>query len=113
MKERKKAAILALIVGSFGVHRFYLGQFRIGILYILFCWTLLPTAKGIVDFIFFLIMSDEKFDLKYSLVNDYNTTQKKYLTNELVRLERLMKKGTISLPEFKIKRVKLLYGFSE
>ncbi|HEX2573335.1 MAG TPA: TM2 domain-containing protein, partial [Polyangia bacterium] len=42
MKDKNTAAILAFTLGGIGVHRFYLGQTGMGIVYLLFCWTFIP-----------------------------------------------------------------------
>ena len=41
-------AILAILLGSFGIHRFYAGKVVSGIFYLLFCWTFIP---GIIAFV--------------------------------------------------------------
>ncbi len=66
MKKKIVAAVLAFFLGMFGVHRFYLGQIGLGILYLLFSWTGIPAALGIVDGILFLTMDDQEFDEKYN-----------------------------------------------
>lgn len=38
-KNRITAALLALVFGGIGVHRFYLGKIVSGIFYLLLCWT--------------------------------------------------------------------------
>ena len=38
MKNRFIAALLAIFLGGFGVHKFYLGKWN-GIFYLLLCWT--------------------------------------------------------------------------
>ncbi len=63
--RRVAAAIFAVLLGSFGVHRFYLGQIGWGILYVLFCWTLIPAVAGLIEGILYLTMSDEEFEAKY------------------------------------------------
>ncbi len=63
--RRVAAAIFAILLGSFGVHRFYLGQTGWGILYVLFCWTLVPAVAGLIEGVIYLTMSDEEFDAKY------------------------------------------------
>ena len=43
--------ILALLLGSFGLHKFYAGKPLAGILYLLFCWSWIPTILTIFDII--------------------------------------------------------------
>ena len=47
-KNPTTAVLLALLLGGIGGHKFYLGNTGLGILYLLFCWTLIP---GVVAFI--------------------------------------------------------------
>jgi TM2 domain-containing membrane protein YozV len=72
MKSRKTAAFLALFLGAFGVHRFYLGQTGLGIFYF-FANFFTPLLKlplgfilGMIDAMSFFFMSDEEFDRKYN-----------------------------------------------
>ncbi len=67
-KEKKSkivAVILALLIGGLGIHRFYLGQTKKGILYLVFCWTGLPSILALVDGVRYLLLSDEEFSKKY------------------------------------------------
>jgi len=64
-KSRIAAALFAFFLGGIGVHKFYLGQVGLGIVYLLFCWTLIPSLIAFVEFILFLTMSDEAFNNKY------------------------------------------------
>lgn len=64
-KSRIAAALFAFFLGGFGIHKFYLGQTGLGILYLLFCWTFIPAMVAFVEFVLLLVMSDEKFDAKY------------------------------------------------
>ena len=66
MKNKTTAAILAFLFGGLGIHRFYLGQIGFGLLNLIFFWTLIPSLIGLIDFIAFISMSKEKFDLKYN-----------------------------------------------
>ena len=69
MKSRKTATILALLTGWLGIHRFYLGQPGLGVVYILltmFTVGILPIILGLVDAAMFATMKDEIFDLKYN-----------------------------------------------
>ena len=65
ISRRVAAAIFAILLGSFGVHRFYLRQIGWGILYAAFCWTLIPAVAGLIEGILYLAMSDEQFAAKY------------------------------------------------
>lgn len=65
LSRRHAAAIFAILLGSFGVHRFYLGQIGWGILYVLFCWTLIPAVAGVIEGILYLTMTDEEFASRY------------------------------------------------
>lgn len=64
-KSRIATALLAFFLGAFGVHKFYLGQIGRGFLYLLFFWTAIPAIIAFVEFIIFLVMSDEEFVAKY------------------------------------------------
>ena len=64
-KSRVIAALLAFFLGGFGVHKFYLGQVGMGIVYLLFCWTFIPAIIAFIEFIILLLMSDIEFNRKY------------------------------------------------
>ena len=64
-KNKISAGILALFLGGIGVHKFYLGKTGQGILYLLFCWTLITQIIALVEGIIYLTMSDEDFAAKY------------------------------------------------
>ncbi|MGZ4815855.1 MAG: NINE protein [Terriglobales bacterium] len=51
-KDPVIGVLLAIFLGSFGAHRFYLGQNGIAILYILFCWTLIPHLIALIEAFF-------------------------------------------------------------
>lgn len=64
-KNRIVAALFAVFLGSIGAHKFYLGQIGWGIVYLLFCWTLIPGVVSFIEFIIYLCTSDEDFAEKY------------------------------------------------
>jgi TM2 domain-containing membrane protein YozV len=66
MKNKVIAAVLAILIGGIGIHRFYLGQWKLGLVYLLLSWTVVPLFIGVIDGILFLIMSEEKFNAKYN-----------------------------------------------
>lgn len=64
-KSRVAAALLALFLGGLGFHKFYLGRVGWGVVYLLFCWTLIPGLVAFIEAIVYLTMSDEAFTAKY------------------------------------------------
>ncbi len=67
MKSKLTTVLLAFFLGGLGIHRFYLGQNGIGILYLVFCWTFIPSLIALIDFFVFLFMSEYRFNSKYNL----------------------------------------------
>lgn len=43
--------ILALLLGGYGIHKFYAGKIGLGILYLIFCWTFIPGMIAFIEFI--------------------------------------------------------------
>ena len=59
------SALLAILLGVLGIHKFYLHKPVQGILYILFFWTALPALIGFIEGIVYLCMSEENFVWHY------------------------------------------------
>lgn len=59
VKSKVTAGLLAIFLGGFGIHKFYLGKIFQGILYILFCWTYIPSIISFIEGIIYLTKSDE------------------------------------------------------
>ncbi|MEM9934332.1 MAG: NINE protein [Bacteroidota bacterium] len=117
MKDKYVAAILAFLLGAIGIHRFYLGQAGLGILYLLFCWTFIPAVAAFIDFIVFLVMSEESFDKKYNA----GVSQSRALTrgqqavrskesnfDKLEKIARLRESGALSEDEFQEQKAIIL-----
>ncbi len=64
IKSKTTAGILAILLGGLGVHKFYLGNVGMGIVYLLFCWTTIPAIIAFIEGIVYLTSSDENFQLK-------------------------------------------------
>jgi TM2 domain-containing membrane protein YozV len=62
-KNKVTAGLFALLLGGLGIHKFYLGQVGSGIVYLLFCWTLIPGIIAFIEGIILLTMTD--FARKY------------------------------------------------
>lgn len=60
-KSKLVAGLLALILGGLGLHKFYLGSWGAGILYLLFIWTGIPILLAIIEGLRYLTMTDEVF----------------------------------------------------
>lgn len=48
-KNPTTAVILALLLGGFGAHKFYLGKTAMGVIYILFSWTTIPAWIALIE----------------------------------------------------------------
>jgi TM2 domain-containing membrane protein YozV len=65
-KSKLIAFLLAWFLGGFGAHKFYLGKSNQGVLYLLFCWTFIPSVIAFFEGIAYLASSDETFAKKYA-----------------------------------------------
>ena len=65
IKNKIVAALLAILLGGLGIHKFYLGQTGKGVLYLLFCWTYIPGILAFIEGIMILCSKDENFQIKY------------------------------------------------
>ncbi|MFT3993617.1 MAG: NINE protein [Dysgonomonas sp.] len=124
MKSKTTAAILAIFLGGIGVHRFYLNQSGLGILYLLFCWTFIPLIVSLIDFIWLLTMDENRFNQKFNsnyhapypnhtniTVNNGTQNQSHTSTStsdEIKKLYDLKEKGIITQEEFELKKKILL-----
>lgn len=75
MKDKNVAGILALFFGWLGIHRFYLGQIGLGIVYLFFFW--ISWIISLIDAIALFAMDDDEFNRKYNR-NYYREEQQAY-----------------------------------
>ncbi|HMG82735.1 MAG TPA: NINE protein [Ferruginibacter sp.] len=108
MKSKTTAAILAFFLGGLGIHRFYLGQSGKGFLYLIFCWTFIPSIIALVDFIVFLTMDESAFNAKYNQGNTQFAASGINTADELEKLYSLKEKGILTEVEFQKRKSKLL-----
>lgn len=104
-KDKVIAIVLALFLGGFGIHRFYLGRNGTGVLMLLFFWTFIPAIIGFIDAIRYALMSDAEFARRYGTSTPAQTMN---ATEELERLAALKEKGHITEAEFQAKKAILL-----
>jgi len=65
-KQKLAAALFAILLGSLGVHKFYLESWGWGLIYLMCCWCGLPAILGIIEGILWLTMDDQIFDQRYN-----------------------------------------------
>lgn len=65
-RSKTTAGILGIFLGGFGIHKFYLGKTGQGILYLLFCWSYIPSIVGFIEGIIYLTQSDQEFNDRYN-----------------------------------------------
>lgn len=65
-KNRAIAVVLALVLGSFGAHKFYLGSVGLGVIYLLFFWTYIPGIVGLIEGIYYAVIGEGEFQRRYS-----------------------------------------------
>jgi len=66
MKSYGTYVLLALLLGGFGVHKFYVNKPGIGLLYIVFSWTFMPAVISLFEAIVTLMAGRVHFDNKYN-----------------------------------------------
>lgn len=114
MRNKVTAALLALFLGSIGVHKFYLGQNFAGILYLLFFWTGFPAIIAFFEFLGLILMSDRAFDAQYNqhrlfpYQNSMVMESGKDRVATLEGLKKLYDKEIITAEEYEEKRRKIL-----
>ena len=64
-RSKLAAGLFGIFLGGLGIHKFYLGQWVWGIIYIVFVWTYVPAIVGLIEGIVYLCMSDEEFAMRY------------------------------------------------
>jgi len=66
-KSKVVAGVLSVLLGSLGIHHFYLGSIGSGVICILLNCTLIGGSLiGLVEGIMLFAMSDENFDARYN-----------------------------------------------
>lgn len=64
-KNKIVAGLLALFLGGLGIHKFYLNRPGQGIVYLIFCWTFIPSIIAFFEAIIYLVSNEIDFNMKY------------------------------------------------
>ena len=64
VRSKLAAGLLGILTGGLGIHKFYLGKIGLGVVYLLFCWTCIPSIIGLVEGIIYLTEDDYTFQIK-------------------------------------------------
>jgi len=65
MREKAINALLAMVLGSFGAHKFFQGKTFTGVLYAVFFWTLIPGFIGFIEGIRYAFMPMDDYYQQY------------------------------------------------
>jgi TM2 domain-containing membrane protein YozV len=119
-KSRKVAVILALLttilpIPIAGLHKFYLGQYLWGIIYLLLWSTPIPRIASAIDAVWYLVQDSEQFDCQFNNIpaskvnfSGIDPAQIGAVAEALRELDRLREDGLMSEYEFEQKRRQLL-----
>lgn len=62
-KSKVVFVLLALFLGGLGIHRMYISDWGLGIVYLLFCWTSIPLFIALIEaFVIGLNKNDPRFE---------------------------------------------------
>ncbi|MEO5349240.1 MAG: TM2 domain-containing protein [Magnetococcus sp. YQC-3] len=65
-KSQTIAAVLCLFLGAVGGHRFYLGPTWLGVVYLLLCWTGIPSLVAMIETFIIVFSGQESWAKKYN-----------------------------------------------
>lgn len=65
-KSQTVATVLAAFLGGLGIHRFYLRRPISGVLYLLFCWTGIPSFAAFIEMLIYAFTSQQSWANKYN-----------------------------------------------
>lgn len=117
-KDRKIATLLAWVSAITpipGLHKFYLGQPRWGIVYLLLSWTMIPKIASAIEGIWYLLQAQAEFDSNFNgalppapSAPAVDPTQIEAVAIAVRQLDQLRQDGLMSEYEFEQKRRQLL-----
>jgi TM2 domain-containing membrane protein YozV len=63
-KSKATATLWGAFLGGFGAHKFYMGSWGWGIVYLLTFWLYIPFIIALVEWIRYVLMTDDEFYMK-------------------------------------------------
>lgn len=67
IKSKIAAGLLGIFLGGLGIHKFYMGKIGMGIIYLLFSWTLIPGFIALIEGIIYLCSNEHNFQIKHKV----------------------------------------------
>jgi TM2 domain-containing membrane protein YozV len=65
-KNKWLAVALAVFLGSIGIHKFYLGKYAQGFIYLVLCWATVPFFIGLFEALIYAFTPQESFSQRYA-----------------------------------------------
>jgi len=88
IRDKNIATLLAVFLGWTGVHKFYLGKIKMGVLYAIFSFTFIPFFLSMIDFFVLVTMRQDEFDDKYNGAVPFTTPRNWKADRKDKRLKR-------------------------
>ncbi len=73
-RDELTGVLLAVVLGSFGAHHFYLRRNGLGVIYFLLCWTSIPFFLGMIE-AFFMPERVRRFNAEQAALLAYSVVQ--------------------------------------
>ncbi len=108
LKSQTIATILCALVGTWGIHRFYIGPVWAGVAYLLLCWTGIPGLIALVETYIIAFSSQETWARKYNngVITPPTHIAVKILAAILPILLVVGILGAVAIPQFNAYRIK-------
>ena len=68
-KSKRAAALLALFLGSVGIHKFYMGSWGWGLVYLASFWTWIPALLALAEAVRYFTLKETDFQAKAAQLN--------------------------------------------
>jgi TM2 domain-containing membrane protein YozV len=63
-KNKAAATLWGIFLGGVGAHKFYMGSWGWGIVYLVTCWLWIPIIVALIEWVRYILMTDEEFQSK-------------------------------------------------